>query len=293
MAPVRHRRHIPSLRRGAAHEKKPLRPLALVDYRRPYEALAVEHEWRESEKRAHMRPRAGSSWFVGDANELGARRRTGVTGRERLRRLDEALAAMDQHIIESEKTSGRSPDQRWFHREMKKAIIPKLFRDDLDSNLDSLHREFSCTEFRREVMAITPRRYGKTWSVAMFVAAACYALEDSDQAIFSTGRRASRRLLDLVFRFLRALPGFEKSWVERNNQEEIWINVGDGSTRKISSFPSKVEVCARARALSALVCRLPPRSQVMSIFVEHSTKERTQRSAPTRSPAAAKRSRPL
>jgi len=126
---------------------------------------------------------------------------------------------------------------------MKKAVIPKLFRDDLDANLDSLHREFNCREFRREVMAITPRRYGKTWSVAMFAAAAAFALEESEQAIFSTGRRASRRLLDLVYRFVSALPGFEKSWVVRNNQEELWLNLGDGTLRKINSYPSKEEVC--------------------------------------------------
>ena len=120
--------------------------------------------------------------------------------------------------------------------------MAKLFRDDLDANLESLHREFSTKEFRREVLAITPRRYGKTWSVAMFVAAAAYALEGSEQAIFSTGRRASKRLLDLVFRFIRALPGFKNSWIERNNEETIWLQMGDGVARKIYSYPSKVEI---------------------------------------------------
>lgn len=77
-----------------------------------------------------------------------------------------------------------------------------------------------------------------TYAVAMFVAACAYALEGSDQSIFSTGRRASKKLLDLVHRFLCKLPGMK---IDTKNVETITIRGATiDDTRKISSYPSKV-----------------------------------------------------
>ncbi len=239
MAP--RRRHVAALATTARPLSSRSTTIDVINYRAPFEAMARAHERRERDKIDAMRPR-DELWFVADPFERGSAGGATISGRDRLRRLDEAFAAFDRHLIETERTSGRSPDQRWFHREMKKAIMAKLFRDDLDANLDSLLREFATKEFRREVMAITPRRYGKTWAVAMFAAAALYALEASEQAIFSTGRRASRRLLDIVSRFIHVLPGFQNSWIDRNNEETLWVKLGDGTTRKIYSYPSKVEI---------------------------------------------------
>ena len=84
----------------------------------------------------------------------------------------------------------------------------------------------------------------------MFVAACAYAIEGSDQAIFSTGRRASKKLLDLIHRFLCKLPGMQEAIIVKN-VETIHIQGPGGvdDIRKISSYPSKVclLVCARAR----------------------------------------------
>lgn len=49
-------------------------------------------------------------------------------------------------------------------------------------------------------MIVTPRRFGKTFSVAQYVAAFTAAVHGKEVAIFSTGRRASKKMLDLVFR---------------------------------------------------------------------------------------------
>lgn len=42
---------------------------------------------------------------------------------------------------------------------------------------------------KQQVLCLTPRRFGKTTSVAMFVAAYCLTVPRSEQCIFSTGRR--------------------------------------------------------------------------------------------------------
>ena len=89
---------------------------------------------------------------------------------------------------------------------------------------------------------------GKTYSVAMFVAACAASLEKTEQAIFSTGRRASEKLLKLVLSMLCKLPGMKDSIVKCTVETiEIRGPNGPDDIRKISSYPSKVSICARAR----------------------------------------------
>jgi len=116
------------------------------------------------------------------------------------------------------------------------AIIRKLFKDDFAENLDFLREQFEVDQFKSEVMIITPRRWGKTYSVAMFVAASAYALEGTTQAIFSTGRRASKKLLDLIYQMLCKLPGMKESIITKN-VEEIRIQGpgGESDVRTICS----------------------------------------------------------
>ena len=78
----------------------------------------------------------------------------------------------------------------------------------------------------------------QTYSVAMFVVACAYAIEGLDQAIFSTGRRASKKLLDLIYQFLCKLPGMKEAII-RKNVETIHIQGpgGPDDVRKISSYP--------------------------------------------------------
>lgn len=129
---------------------------------------------------------------------------------------------------------------------MTQSVIKKIFKDDLPENLDALREEFAIDQFKSEVMIVTPRRWGKTYSVAMFVAACAASLERTEQAIFSTGRRASEKLLQLIYQMLCKLPGIKESIIKKN-VETIWIQgpCGPDDIRKISSYPSKVSGKAR------------------------------------------------
>ncbi len=48
-----------------------------------------------------------------------------------------------------------------FHVEMIKACMPLIFRDDYSEHMDALLQEYLVTEFKSEVMIVTPRRWGK------------------------------------------------------------------------------------------------------------------------------------
>lgn len=141
----------------------------------------------------------------------------------------------------------RSDTQRDFHNQMAGACAGLIFKDDLESEIDDLLLELQLERLVPQFMAITPRRWGKTYSVAMFVVAMALAVEGLEQSIFSTGRRASYKLLELIFTFICRIPGMEEMII-KHNVETIELRGPDGDIRKISSYPSKVKISARAAA---------------------------------------------
>ena len=157
-----------------------------------------------------------------------------MTGRERLNIIREIL---DSFGIE------RSEMQKSFHEDMIGACAKLIFGPDLLAELDDLLLELGVDELIQQFMAITPRRMGKTYSVAMFVVALLFGIEGIEQAIFSTGRRASQKLIELIFRFLCKIPGMRESIV-KHNVETIWIQgpYGEDDIRKVFSYPSNVRI---------------------------------------------------
>ena len=89
---------------------------------------------------------------------------------------------------------------------------------------------------------MTPRRFGKTMSVGMFVAAYLYSVENAEICIFSTGRRASQKLLELIKSLIEKLPNGRER-ILKFNQEILNVSNFDGSpgASKLSSFPSNAK----------------------------------------------------
>ena len=74
-------------------------------------------------------------------------------------------------------------------------------------------------------------------SVAMFVAAYCLTVPRSEQCIFSTGRRASQKLLELIRDMI--LSGKHRDMFIKCNQETLMCK-GENNLdiRKVHSYPS-------------------------------------------------------
>lgn len=166
-----------------------------------------------------------------------------ITGRQRYARARKALGAFGLTP---------SPMQKLFFNNMFGAAAKLIFRDDFDIERDDFMLDLGLTRMQPQFMAITPRRFGKTYSVAMFVVAMAFAVEGIEQAIFSTGRRASSKLLDLIYSFMCHIPGMKES-IQRHNVETIWIDGPHGpkDVRKISSYPSKVKVSGESFSYTA------------------------------------------
>ena len=159
------------------------------------------------------------------ATENKRARRTAIGSAQ----LDELFRLLDSFGM------ARSKVQKQLHVGMAGAVLQRVFHEESDAEMKTAmiaHRISSC---KQQFMAITPRRFGKTTAVAMFVAAFALAVPGTTTAIFSTGRRASNLLLQQVKTLLSCIPGADAKIVA-SNVETIHLNDG-GLTSKISSFP--------------------------------------------------------
>ena len=131
----------------------------------------------------------------------------------------------------------RSKMQKTFHRNFMQATCLHLYRNDADIDLDKIMRMNKFDNLKQQVLCLTPRRFGKSTSVAMFVASYVLTVPYSEQCIFSTGRRASQKLLELIRDMIKA--GTEGWRFMKCNGETMLIQ-GDTplDIRKVHSYPS-------------------------------------------------------
>ena len=133
----------------------------------------------------------------------------------------------------------RSEVQKQLHRGMVGAVLQKIFEYDSDASMRMGMNRHRIQSSRQQFMAITPRRFGKTTAVSMFVAAFAVTVAGSVTAIFSTGRRASNLLLQQIKAMLMQIPGIADRIVSCN-VETIVLSIGD-KLSKISSYPGKAK----------------------------------------------------
>lgn len=135
----------------------------------------------------------------------------------------------------------RSPDQKRFHVAFVEACLPHLYGTEWSTAAARVLTERGLRRLEPEVLCITPRRWGKTWSVAMFVAAMLLCVPGIRIAIFSTGKRASSSLTDTIREFLAKLPRFKFARIVKSNQEKLAIAptaAHTGRPSQLHSFPA-------------------------------------------------------
>ena len=134
-------------------------------------------ESSQDETEAVTYVRNASDRFVGDA---------------RLRAVRLLLSEIDGRGFE------RSNHQERFHEAFFRACGRVLYDKDWEVHRARIMQQNQWTTSNSEVMISTPRRFGKTFSIAMFVA--CMAIVfPCEIVVFSPARRASRKLLERMF----------------------------------------------------------------------------------------------
>lgn len=116
----------------------------------------------------------------------------------------------------------RSSDQVIFHDQFTQACLPLLFGDEWNNHSVRIMQQENLTEISPEVLIMTPRRWGKSVSVSMFVLAMLLSCPGIRIAVFSTGRRASNNLMEMVMKYLKNVPDGE-SRIVKTNSEQLFI----------------------------------------------------------------------
>ena len=195
-------------------------------YIRHFEVAAAAESSKTSRRLSYQCPRSRSDLVSAtDPSRAGASLGT-----------DRVLALRD--VLENGYLWTRSNTQRRFHDAFLNACVRYLYsHDSVPPDYRSIMDTNNWTDIRQQCLCMTPRRFGKTVAVGMFVGAMALVVPGCEQAIFSTGRRASSKLLELVTQLVSQVPGGVDRIV-KSNQETVWISHPTGEVAKINSYPS-------------------------------------------------------
>ena len=133
----------------------------------------------------------------------------------------------------------RSEMQVEFHEAFLRACVRLFVREDPHADIAQIAAEQGWSNTKQQVLCLTPRRFGKTYAVAMFAAAVLIAMPRSNQAIFSTGRRASQKMLETIHMFMQQIKPANLK-VLKFNQEMIEL-MGPAGKRTVCSYPSNAK----------------------------------------------------
>jgi len=147
-----------------------------------------------------------------------------------------------RHYLDHVKGYDRSEMQKQFHESFLQAVALHLYKDDPEVDMDKIMSMNEWPNLKQQVLCLTPRRFGKTTAVAMFVAAYFLSVEKAQLCIFSTGKRASDGMLDKIHEFIKLIDedlgtNHDKT-CKRKGEFLFYYGPGANDVRKVASYPS-------------------------------------------------------
>lgn len=144
----------------------------------------------------------------------------------------------------------RTQQQRLFHKWFLRACLPHIYGDEWKADSSRILASHGLTSLRAEVFVATPRRFGKTWAVAMFLSALCLNITGKSIAVFSKTIRQSGALTQQVKEFIARIPGAMDRVVE-DNKERFFLATEDIAIKKREGVAN-----ATKRIPHSKLCRL-------------------------------------
>ena len=154
---------------------------------------------------------------------------------------DVRLASI-RKLLDHVKGYDRSEMQKQFHESFLQAVALHLYKDDPEVDMDKIKSMNEWPNLKQQCLCLTPRRFGKTTAVAMFVAAYFLSVEKAQLCIFSTGRRASDAMLAKIHEFIKLIDeemgsNFDAG-CKKKGEFLFYYGEGANDVRKVASYPS-------------------------------------------------------
>lgn len=116
----------------------------------------------------------------------------------------------------------RTPVQRIFHKWFLQASLPKIYREDWEQSSQRILSQHGLKRLHTEVLCVTARRYGKTTSAAMFIAAMLVCCPGIHIVVYSPTQRQSSFLQRHVVKFIHAIcPTMDR--IVALNKENLFV----------------------------------------------------------------------
>ena len=145
-------------------------------------------------------------------------------------------------FIDHVKGYDRSEMQKQFHESFLQSVALHLYKDDPEVDMDKIMSMNEWPNLKQQCLCLTPRRFGKTTAVAMFVASYFLSVEKCQLCIFSTGKRASDGMLDKIHEFVKLidedLGTNHDNSCKRKGEFLFYYGEGTNDVRKVASYPS-------------------------------------------------------
>lgn len=113
-------------------------------------------------------------------------------------------------ILDSFDQVERHENQKLWHWWMIVACLRHIYGADWQNASTRVLRSLGLKEIRTEILVMTPRRFGKTWSVAMIVCALLMSVPGFRIAVISPGSRTSGKMLEEIKRMMGRLRGADR-----------------------------------------------------------------------------------
>lgn len=116
----------------------------------------------------------------------------------------------------------REDSQAKLHKSYVIASLPQIYGKEWEVHSQRVLKKFGVTDLKSMVLALFPRRFGKTISISIFVSVMLVVMSGITISTFSTGRRASGNLMDECLKLISEHPHLlERVLIQ--NQEKLRI----------------------------------------------------------------------
>lgn len=143
----------------------------------------------------------------------------------------------------------RHSNQIYFHEQMMRACLRKIYQFDFEQNIDRVLKENGWPKMVQEVLVITARRMGKTTASAMFSAALIISVPKMELMIFSVSLNSSRKMLQMIKDFIDNHPVGKTLPKSTVNKDKLWFECGPGDRRTCESRPGRGNVSTLQRKM--------------------------------------------
>jgi len=152
---------------------------------------------------------------------------------------DVMVESLLEHLSRFDRTEfNRSKEQREMHLLWTMASLCQIYGHEYTAKVPSLLRRFNVSSFWPYVAIFATRRFGKTFAMAMFVAAFVWTQRKSVISVFSISQRTSIAMKNKIITMLRKMLGHgQEIEFKVSNAEQLTIVNALGEESTVYSYP--------------------------------------------------------